>query len=276
MLKPPLLQNQMRKPLLINKKIHLALAFLLLCQMACTGKSEKSKPTIGRLLEIKGVGDIRLSEDSTFVAGVANSEIFDRAQLRTAKNSQMLVQLTNGYTFWLKELSDVSLERSIESAVAQAVTINIAKGDLEITSFGAAGALKLIRGLKSVDPATLAAKEIDKTNTKKSMVKDLSESVEVSRDASLSNEMITQEIGKQKNSLENCVLNSLRESKTSAGNLMTHFTIHPNGKTSSVSVSQSSFHDKAFEICISRVIERITFQSFAGEDILVNYPFSFQ
>ncbi|MFT5359234.1 MAG: outer membrane biosynthesis protein TonB [Polyangiales bacterium] len=87
--------------------------------------------------------------------------------------------------------------------------------------------------------------------------------------------MIRRVVRRHHNEIRHCYERSLQAHPELDGRVMTRFIVGPEGSVLSSSVVESSLQHAETELCVTRVLLRLTFPQTDGVIVRVNYPFEF-
>ncbi len=93
---------------------------------------------------------------------------------------------------------------------------------------------------------------------------------------SLSSEYIQETLKRQIPALDKCYKQLLHRTPGITGQVVLAFTIEKGGKISSSEVSTATISDNEFKRCLTEVLRRVEFKSFAGDPITSTFPISFE
>ena len=90
------------------------------------------------------------------------------------------------------------------------------------------------------------------------------------------NDLLDNEIIKQRKTIQKCQLNRVQDAGMISGKVLVGIGILPNGKVDDTLILQSEIKDEKLLLCLKTTFQRIRFTAFKGEKIYRSYPVSFE
>jgi hypothetical protein len=153
------------------------------------------------------------------------------------------------------------------------------RGDIQFESFGSNHNLVLSKNGQRMSPNEYVS--ILKRDGLQGAFPDLAPQVEESTSSagsaeSLSSEYIQDTLKRQIPAFDKCYKQLLRRTPGVVGQVVLTFTIERGGKISNSDTSTSTISDNDFKRCLTEVVRRVEFKSFAGDPITSTFPMSFE
>lgn len=92
----------------------------------------------------------------------------------------------------------------------------------------------------------------------------------------LSNEYLDQRIAQERELLQRCQSNALKEQSNIKGQLLVGLTISPDGKVTETQVLATDMQNEKLKSCVLDVMGNIRFKAFVGTPIVRSYPIQFE
>ena len=257
-------------------------------------------PVAAVVIQTDGAVFVRKAGGTAFDPIRAPYELSHNDQLKTEHLSSAQIRFTSGWELQLLESTQIAIEFYRPDESSSPLLVTFLRGQYTVLTPGSPGLLYVQQDQKIFTPnfqvldqprtAEIAPPPLTPTTEKPEPLP--SEAVETklpsaktpgklpdkivsSGDETLSNAYIEQTLGAQITSLRRCQLNSLRDNRPVEGNLLLSLTIAPSGKVDKVKILQDGMRNNQLNSCVSSVIERVQFKSFAGLPITLTYPVEF-
>lgn len=186
--------------------------------------------------------------------------------LRTADDSEVLLQFQNGGQLRVTSNSEVLLDQINESQVVALVK----SGDVLIEKLGQ-GSNYWIRKEGQLLSATDYAL-VDKNTHSVAGKKNASAEIE----EQISQIEIESILSAKKTDFFKCFGQLIQRNPQATGQVLLSFTIERNGNTNKIEVSKTDINDASFKSCLVEVVARTQFRSFSGPPIATVFPLRFE
>lgn len=209
--------------------------------------------------------------------------------ISTNETSKVTISFLSGLVLELEPNSILVLEKPSDGQGAD-VVISFLQGNFNVIKKGNAGKVLLTKENKTIDttgrnvaPIVIEQENIlvEETPTPtpkpavKAIVKPTPKPIK-KRKESLPDDYIASVVKKQKAFFNRCYAQHLRLNPNASGRMSLSFTISPNGSVNNARVLRTDMSDPRLQKCTLSVIERLSFRTFDGDPIVVNYPINFE
>lgn len=199
-------------------------------------------------------------------------KIFDLDQIKTSEASSVILSTITGDQVKIEENSVATIESATKSGKTG---ITVFEGAVQlIKDSGAVTVTQTLDNWRNAQITTVIQKgEVKEEPSKKSRPHQPEPEINT---GPISDVNLKKILEGQKTFFNRCFAKHLVSHPDAQGEIITGFLLLPRGRITNVKVLSSNFNDSDLEKCITSVIERSPFKSFAGEPISVTYPIRFE
>lgn len=288
MIQPVQQNNKNKKYLILSLTASFVFVSLLASTWILLSLYNEEKDTSSFMASVGELsGDILYIENTTHkrIRAYKGLKLFKYDRLLIAEDSFAVLDFKTGHQLKVLENSEINIRFWDNSVDDYPIFVSLRHGKYKWLKQGPQDQviletddrlIQISKDLPSIYTYKAPITENNNTMTMETLPQDPQKSMSAGSQLKPTNKDISFKIKSYLEQFQKCQLNALGRDLSVKGQMNVAFSITPIGKTENIFVISSNTGSDQLDACVKSIFERMTFQKFSGDPIVVSYPLRFE